>query len=140
MLVSLFGALAGQGVVSYTSQFYALFYRQNILRVNTRTANILVAIGLLIGAPLFPVFGALSDRIGRKKLIMAGLLIAVFTLIPIYRGTQQAAGNNVAAVSSVKYGVTGEIHLTPLTRDESTVSCTRVETSVLPTIRPLRSQ
>jgi hypothetical protein len=94
-----------------------------------------VAIGLLIGAPLFPVFGALSDRIGRKKLIMAGLLIAVFTLIPIYRGTQQAAGNNVAAVSSVKYGVTGEIHLTPLTRDESTVSCTRVETSVLPTIR-----
>ena len=84
MLVSLFGALAGQGVVSCTGQFYALFYMQNILRVNPRTANILVAIGLLIGAPLFPVFGALSDRIGRKKPIMDGLLIAVFTLIPIY--------------------------------------------------------
>ena len=120
VLVSLFGALAGQGVVSYTGLFYALFYMQNILRVNTRTANILVAIGLLIGAPLFPVFGALSDRIGRKKLIMTGLFIAVFTLIPIYRGMQHAAGNNVVAVSSVKDGVTGDIHLTPLTRDEST--------------------
>jgi MFS family permease len=102
VLVSLFDALAGQGVVSYTGQFYALFYMQNILRVNMRTANILVALGLLIGAPLFPVFGALSDRIGRKKLIMAGLFIAVFTLIPIYRGMQQAAGNNVVAVSPIR--------------------------------------
>ena len=64
----------------------------------------------------------------------------VFTLIPIYRGTQQAAGNNVVAVSSVKYGVTGEIHLTPLTRDESTVSCNRVEMSVLPTNRNSAAQ
>jgi MFS family permease len=120
VLLSLFGAVAGQGVVSYTGQFYALFYLQNILRVNARTTNILVAIALLIGAPLFPLFGALSDRIGRKKIIMAGLLLAVFTLIPIYKGMQQAAGNNVVAVSSVRDRVTGDIHLTPLTREEAT--------------------
>jgi MFS family permease len=120
VLLSLFGAIAGQGVVSYTGQFYALFYLQNILRVNPRTADILVAIALLIGAPLFPVFGALSDRIGRKKIIMAGLLLAVFTFIPVYKGMQHAAGNNVVAVSSVKDRVTGDIHLTPLTRDVAT--------------------
>jgi MFS family permease len=120
VLLSLFGAIAGQGVVSYTAQFYALFYLQNILRVNPRTADILIAVALLIGAPLFPLFGALSDRIGRKKIIMAGLLLAVFTIIPVYKGMQQAAGNNVVAVSSVKDRVTGDIHLTPLTRDDAT--------------------
>ena len=117
VLISLFGATAGQGVVWYTGQFYALFYLQTILKVNPRTANIVVAVALLIGMPFFTVCGSLSDRIGRKKLMMAGLLIAVLCYIPIYKGMQQAAGNNVVSVSSVKDKVTGAIKLTPLTQD-----------------------
>ena len=119
VLVSLLGATAGQGVVWYTGQFYALFYLQTILKVNARTANVVVAVALLAGMPFFTVFGGLSDRIGRKKLMMAALLIAIFTYIPIYKGMQQAAGNNVVTVSSVKDKVTGAIKLTPLTRDET---------------------
>lgn len=118
VLVSLLGATAGQGVIWYTGQFYALFYLQTILKLNARTANIVVAVALLAGMPFFTVFGALSDRIGRKKLMMAALLIAVFTYIPIYKGMQEAAGNNVVTVSSVKDKVTGAIKLTPLTYDD----------------------
>jgi len=117
VLISLFGATAGQGVVWYTGQFYALFYLQTILKVNARTANIVVAVALLAAMPFFTVFGALSDRIGRKKLMMAALLLSVFCYIPIYKGMQQAAGNNVVAVSSVKDKVTGAFRLTPLTQD-----------------------
>ena len=76
VLVSLFGATAGQGVVWYTGQFYALFYLQTILKVNTTSANYIVAIALLLGMPLFVVFGALSDRVGRKRIMMAGCLLA----------------------------------------------------------------
>jgi len=68
VLISLFGATAGQGVVWYTGQFYALFYLQTILKVNGRSANYIVAIALLMGMPLFVFFGALSDRIGRKQI------------------------------------------------------------------------
>ncbi len=117
VLISLVGATAGQGVVWYTGQFYALFYLQTILKVNPRTANIIVAVALLASMPFFTVFGALSDRIGRKKLMMAALLLSVIFYIPIYKGMQQAAGNNVTAVSSVKDKVTGAIKLTPLTPD-----------------------
>jgi MFS family permease len=115
VLVSLFGATAGQGVVWYAGQFYALFYLQTILKVNPRTANIIVAVALLFAMPFFTVFGALSDRVGRKKIMMAGLLIPVLCYIPIYKAMQHAAGNNVVAVSSIKDKVTGAIKLTPLT-------------------------
>ena len=71
-LITLFGATAGQGVVWYTGQFFALFFMQTILKVPARDANIIVAKALLIGMPLFVLFGWLSDRIGRKKIIMAG--------------------------------------------------------------------
>jgi MFS family permease len=117
VLVSLFGATAGQGVVWYAGQFYALFYLQTILRVNPRTANIIVAVALLFAMPFFTIFGALSDRLGRKKIMMAGLLIPVLCYIPIYKGMQQAAGNNVVSVSSVKDRATGAIRLTPLTQE-----------------------
>jgi MFS family permease len=117
VLISLFGATAGQGVVWYTGQFYALFYLQTILKLNARTANVVVAMALLAAMPFFTVFGALSDRVGRKKLMMAALLLSVFTYIPIYMGMQQAAGNNVVTVSSVKDKVTGATKLTPLTFD-----------------------
>jgi MFS family permease len=77
VLISLFGATAGQGVVWYTGQFYALFYMQTVLKVKARTLNIIIAIAL--GMPFFTVVGGLSDRIGRKKLMMAGCLLAVIT-------------------------------------------------------------
>lgn len=120
VLISLAGATAGQGVVWYTGQFYALFYLQTILKVNPRVANIIVAVALLAAMPFFTVFGALSDRIGRKKLMMAALLLSVVSYIPIYKGMQQAAGNNVVSVSSVKDKITGAIKLTPLTEDAAT--------------------
>src|SRR5262249_35138311 len=68
VLIPLFGATAGQGVVWYTGQFYALFYLQSILKIAPQTANIVIAIALLLGMPLFVVVGSLSDRIGRKRL------------------------------------------------------------------------
>ena len=74
VLISLFGATAGQGVIWYTGQFYALFYLQSVLKVNPKTSNIIVAIALLCAMPFFTVFGALSDRIGRLKIMMAGNL------------------------------------------------------------------
>jgi MFS family permease len=117
VLISLLGATMGQGVVWYTGQFYALFYLQTVLKVNPKMANIIVAIALLLSMPFFTAFGALSDRIGRKKLMMTSLLLAVVFYIPIYQGMQQAAGNNVVRVSSVKDKVTGAIKLTPLTVD-----------------------
>jgi MFS family permease len=120
VLISLFGATAGQGVVWYTGQFYALFYVQKVLLLNTKTANIDLAIGLLLGMPFFTVFGSLSDRIGRKKLMMAALLLACIFYIPIYHGLQAAAGNNVTHVKSVKNKVTGEYKLTPMTTDAVT--------------------
>jgi MFS family permease len=117
VLISLFGATAGQGVVWYTGQFYALFYLQTILKTNTKTANIIVAIALLCAMPFFTVFGALSDKIGRKWLMMAACLLAILTYIPIYHAMQNAAGNNIESVKSAKNKVTGAISLTPLTRD-----------------------
>jgi len=117
VLISLLGATAGQGVVWYTGQFYALFYLQTILKVNPRTANYIIAIALLLGMPFFTVFGSLSDKIGRKKIMMAGCLIAVLTYIPIYKAMQNAAGNNVETVTSARNKVTGAIGLTPQTHD-----------------------
>jgi MFS family permease len=119
VLISLFGATAGQGVVWYTGQFYALFYMQTVLKINPRTANIVVAVALLIGMPFFTVVGALSDRVGRKKLMMAGCLLAVLTYIPIYKAMEKAAGNNVVSVKSARNKVTGAISLTPMTTDSS---------------------
>jgi MFS family permease len=117
VLISLFGATAGQGVIWYTGQFYALFYMQTILKVNVKTANIVVAIALLLGMPFFTVVGALSDRVGRKKLMMAGCLLAVLTYIPIYKAMERAAGNNVVTVKSSRNKVTGAIGLAAMTTD-----------------------
>jgi len=115
VLISLFGATAGQGVVWYTGQFYALFYLQTVLKVNGTTANYIVATALLLAMPFFVLFGGLSDRIGRKKIMMAGCLLAAISYIPIYRAMQQAAGSNVVTVASQKNAVTGALSLTALT-------------------------
>jgi MFS family permease len=113
VLISLFGATAGQGVVWYTGQFYALFYLQTILRVDGTSANYIVATALLLGMPLFVVFGALSDRIGRKKIMMAGCLVAALSYIPIYQAMRNVAGTEVVTAISQRSPVTGAISLTP---------------------------
>ena len=115
VLISLFGATAGQGVVWYTGQFYALFYLQTILKVNARSANYIIAIALLLGMPLFVFFGALSDRIGRKRIMMAGCLIAALSYIPIYHTMQRVAGSEVVTAVSQRNPTTGAISLTPQT-------------------------
>jgi MFS family permease len=85
VLLALFGLVAGQGVVWYTGQFYALFFLQNTLKVEFFDANLLIAISLVIGTPFFVVFGKLSDKIGRKPIIMAGCLLAIVTYFPIFK-------------------------------------------------------
>ena len=115
VLISLFGATAGQGVVWYTGQFYALFYLQTILKVNGTSANYVVATALLLGMPFFVVFGALSDRVGRKRIMMAGCLLAAISYLPIYHAMQHVAGSNVVTAMSQRNAVTGAISLTPQT-------------------------
>jgi len=85
VLLVLFGATAGQGIVWYTGQFYALSFLQSVLKVDIVKSSIIVAVALLLGMPFFTVFGALSDKIGRLKIMMAGNLIAALTYIPIYK-------------------------------------------------------
>jgi len=91
VLIALFGAVAGQAVVWYTGQFYALFFLEKVLRVDGATANILIAIALAIGTPFFLFFGWLSDRIGRKKIILAGCLIAAVSYFPLFNALSKAA-------------------------------------------------
>jgi MFS family permease len=84
VILALIGATAGQAVVWYTGQFYALFFLQSFLKVDGPTANVLIALSLIIGTPFFIVFGTLSDKIGRKPIIMAGCLLAVLTYFPLF--------------------------------------------------------
>jgi MFS family permease len=119
VLISLLGATAGQGVIWYTGQFYALFYLQTILKVPAKTSNIIVAVALLCAMPFFVIFAALSDRVGRKWIMMAACLVAIVAYLPIYHGMQRAAGNNVVTVKSAKNKVTGAISLTAMTSDAS---------------------
>ena len=91
VLIALFGAVAGQGVVWYTGMFYELFFVIQILKVDPQFGNLVIAAALIIGTPFFIVFGALSDKIGRKWIIMAGLLLAAVTYFPIFRGITKAA-------------------------------------------------
>jgi len=96
VLLALFGATCGQGVVWYTGQFYALFFLQNTLKVDFGLSYELIGLALLIGTPLFVVFGRLSDRIGRKRVIVAGCIAAALTLFPIFRGLTHFANPALA--------------------------------------------
>ncbi|WP_293998823.1 MFS transporter [Sphaerotilus sp.] len=96
VLLALFGLVAGQAVVWYTGQFYALFFLTSVLKVDGPTANILVAASLIIGTPFFVVFGTLSDKIGRKPIIMAGLLLAVLSFFPLFKALTEAANPDLA--------------------------------------------
>ena len=91
MLVALLGATAGQGVVWYTGQFYALFWMQNSLKVPPATATVVGGVALLCAMPFFVIVGQLSDLVGRKKLIVGGNLLAAVAFYPIFRGMEQAA-------------------------------------------------
>ena len=98
VLLALFGATMGQGVVWYTGQFYALFYLTSIFKVPLVTAYTIMGVAVLLGTPFFLVFGALSDRIGRKPIMLAGMLLAVLTYIPIYSAIGNAVGPITPAV------------------------------------------
>ena len=86
VILALIGLTAGQAVVWYTGQFYALFFLTQTLKVNAADANIMIAVSLLIGTPFFIFFGWLSDKIGRKPIIMAGCLVAAVTYFPLFQG------------------------------------------------------
>jgi MFS family permease len=97
VILALIGLTAGQAVVWYTGQFYTLFFLERMAKVDGATANILVAISLIIGTPFFVLFGALSDKIGRKPIIMAGLLIAALTYFPLFKALTHYANPSLEA-------------------------------------------
>jgi len=99
VLLALFGATAGQAVVWYGGQFYAPFFIEKILQLASMQANLIVAAALLLGTPLFVVFGALSDRIGRKPIVLAGMVLAAVTYFPVFKGITHFA--NPALESAV---------------------------------------
>jgi hypothetical protein len=90
VILALLGGVAGQGVVWYTGMFYELFFVLQILKMESQAANLMIAAALIIGTPFFIVFGVLSDKIGRKWIIMAGLLLAAVTYFPIFKGLTKA--------------------------------------------------
>jgi MFS family permease len=106
-LLALFGAVVGQAVVWYSGQFYALFFLQNILKVDGQSANLMVAASLLLGTGFFVFFGWLSDKIGRKPIIMAGLLLAMVTYFPLFQALTWAGNPALAeAQQSIRATVT----------------------------------
>ncbi|WP_456712793.1 MFS transporter [Bradyrhizobium sp. USDA 4353] len=109
VLLALIGGTMGQGVVWYTGQFYALFFLQSILKVDGYTANLLIAWSLLLGTGFFVVFGILSDKIGRKPIIMGGCLIAALTFFPIFKMiTSNANPALEKAIETVKVEVVAD--------------------------------
>jgi MFS family permease len=100
VILALVGLTMGQAVVWYTGQFYALFFLTGALKVDGATANVLIALSLIIGTPFFIVFGSLSDKIGRKPIIMAGCLIAALTYFPLFKALTGAANPDLAAAQA----------------------------------------
>ena len=100
VLLALFGLTAGQAVVWYTGQFYTLFFLTQTLKVEAQTANLLIAGSLLLGTPFFLIFGSLSDRIGRKPIIMMGLFLAAATYFPIFKAITHFANPALESAQS----------------------------------------
>jgi MFS family permease len=100
VILALLGLVAGQAVCWYTGQFYALFFLTQALKVDGATANILVAVALLIGTPFYVIWGTLSDKIGRKPVIMAGLLLGALCFMPAFKALTSAANPDLAAAQA----------------------------------------
>ena len=100
IILAILGLTAGQAAIWYTGQFYSLFFLTQALKVDDATANIMVAVSLVLGTPFFIVFGAWSDRIGRKPIIMAGCLLTVLTYFPVFSALTQAANPDLAAAQA----------------------------------------
>ena len=100
VILALVGLTAGQAVVWYSGQFYSLFFLTQTLKVDASIANILVACSLILGTPFFVVFGTLSDRIGRKPIIMTGCLLAALTYFPVFTALTKAANPDLAAAQA----------------------------------------
>jgi MFS family permease len=109
VLLALFGAAMGQGVVWYTGQFYALSFLQKTMQVEFIQSNVIIAIALVLGTPFFIYFGKLSDRIGRKKIMMAGMLIAALSYFPIYAGMDRIADLSKKTEDQAQYRITNTI-------------------------------
>ncbi|HEU4727146.1 MAG TPA: MFS transporter [Kofleriaceae bacterium] len=129
VVLALFGAVAGQGVVWYTGQFYVLFFLTITLKVDWATTYLLIAIALLVGTPLFVVFGRLSDRIGRIKIILAGCLLAAITYFPVFKGLTHFANPDLEAFrdkTAISVAATDcNVHLFP-TANTKYSACDRV--------------
>ena len=109
VIIALLGLVVGQAVVWYTGQFYALFFLQAILKIDLLTANVLIAWSLIIGTGGFIVFGSLSDKIGRKPIILGGCLIAALTFFPLFKMLTETANPTYAkAIETVKIEVSGD--------------------------------
>ena len=129
VLLALFGLTAGQAVVWYTGQFYTLFFLTQTLKVDAQTANLLIAGSLLIGTPFFLVFGTLSDRIGRKPIIMGGLLLAALTYFPIFKAITHYANpalesaQATAPVAMVADPASCSVQFDPIGKSKFTSPC-----------------
>lgn len=129
VILALVGLTAGQAVVWYTGQFYALFFLTQTLKVDGASANILIAISLLIGTPFFVFFGSLSDRIGRKPIILAGCLIAALTYFPLFKALTHYANPQLelatmkAPITVVADPATCAFQFNPVGTSKFTNSC-----------------
>ncbi|HEY9280939.1 MAG TPA: MFS transporter [Eoetvoesiella sp.] len=129
VLLALFGLTAGQAVIWYTGQFYALFFLTKTLAIEANSASIMIALALLLGTPFFVVFGVLSDRIGRKPIIMTGCLLAALTYFPIFMGLTHFANptleraQTTAPVTVVADPATCSFQFNPVGVSAFTSSC-----------------
>jgi MFS family permease len=136
VLLSLFGATAGQAVVWYTGQFYALFFLTQTLKIDAETANWLIAGALLAGTPFFIIFGSLSDKIGRKPIVMLGCVIAALTYFPVFKGIAAAGNPDLyaaqakAPVSVVADPASCSFQFDPVGKAKFTSSCDIAKTTL----------
>ncbi|KAB0633993.1 MFS transporter [Burkholderia latens] len=136
VILALVGLTAGQAVVWYTGQFYALFFLTQTLKVDGASANILIAIALLIGTPFFLFFGSLSDKIGRKPIILAGCLIAALTYFPLFKALTHYANPQLelatqkAPISVVADPATCSFQFNPVGTSKFTSSCDIVKSAL----------